>query len=859
MVGRSCSGASVSNVQTLLPADTVDSGGWYRLLNMWLKDASITNGTISNYLDACVAQGGWFISGCHNITTDPEKLGTGNNEVTVDTLKILLSKMKSYQDEGKLWVATFSEATQYLREYQNSTVSQYSNGKGMFVEVTMNETTEGGLALDAATFNMPLTVKVEIPEGWANVRFMQNGKETIVPSFTEGSKTYAYAEIVPNSAAVSVTNGDEEIPKGEIVSELTLAKGGASAIASMTFDDGLYPTATLLNKLCKEYGLKASLMMITDKIDAYGSQSASQWNSLFADGYLAPDSHSATHMNVKDHNQTDEELEVEIGGSLETLNKKFPAFDTLTFAVPNSNYTEKEYKFVNKYFYAARGGACVLAPAYGNVGNMMTLDPEMGYGINSWYNPSMIRLQSNVPAYAESNSTENILNYLNKCIQNNGWFISITHGVDEGNPPDMTEAQMREIFASMKYYQDLGKLWVATYSEATKYVRERQNSTVTSYSLFDNVYVDLTMADTTEDGLPLDPEVFNMPLTVRIELPDNWGRFTYKQGNGEEKVAYTTKKDGVNFAYIELVPNGGTAVLSNEGDPTSYVESLGMKQNVSADESLSYNIYIPTESAVTAVLSGKKELTAVKLDNGYTKYSVGDINITDVNKEYNFSLKFNISTGYSDYTFTKSVSSYLGDLINSQSATDADKQLTYDFAVFARATINKFNPESVGTTALDEIIKNLGELGFESSSSDAPLSDLGTVTNALNGAAFAINEKPYYVFYINEGFTGNITFSYGDVSTVFEVINGYYHCKQHLIFEVENVYDLTSEINIKAEVVKNAETGETEVVALGAYSIANFIDGLTEGGVAPEYESALYSYAIAAENYNAAKAENSAS
>ena len=31
------------------------------------------------------------------------------------------------------------------------------------------------------------------------------------------------------------------------------------------------------------------------------------------------------------------------------------------------------------------------------------------------------------------------------------------------------------------YYQNQGKLWVATYSEATKYIRERQSSAVTAY------------------------------------------------------------------------------------------------------------------------------------------------------------------------------------------------------------------------------------------------------------------------------------------------------------------------------------------------------------------------------------------
>ena len=34
--------------------------------------------------------------------------------------------------------------------------------------------------------------------------------------------------------------------------------GGAKGIVSMTFDDGIYPTALVLEELCEKYDLKAS-------------------------------------------------------------------------------------------------------------------------------------------------------------------------------------------------------------------------------------------------------------------------------------------------------------------------------------------------------------------------------------------------------------------------------------------------------------------------------------------------------------------------------------------------------------------------------------------------------------------------
>ena len=83
-------------------------------------------------------------------------------------------------------------------------------------------------------------------------------------------------------------------------------------------------------------------------------------------------------------------------------------------------------------------------------------------------------------------------------------------------------------------------------------------------------------------------------------------------------------ENGSRFAYIDLVPNGGTASITNVGDPTEYVESLGMKQSVAAAESLTYNLYIPTDSHVEKVYNGLNLLTGEVMDNGMTKYSVGD-------------------------------------------------------------------------------------------------------------------------------------------------------------------------------------------------------------------------------------------
>jgi hypothetical protein len=59
------------------------------------------------------------------------------------------------------------------------------------------------------------------------------------------------------SALVIPAFADENSGREDVSAELTIAKGGATSIATMTFDDGLKGTANALNELCAEDDCKA--------------------------------------------------------------------------------------------------------------------------------------------------------------------------------------------------------------------------------------------------------------------------------------------------------------------------------------------------------------------------------------------------------------------------------------------------------------------------------------------------------------------------------------------------------------------------------------------------------------------------
>ena len=99
------------------------------------------------------------------------------------------------------------------------------------------------------------------------------------------------------SAMASAT--DEE--KVTLRSAYAPVYGGAKAIATLTFDDSIYPTALLVQQMCEKYGMEATMMMIVERIGASGDNhaDAATWAALFAKGQIEPQSHSYSHIDLR--------------------------------------------------------------------------------------------------------------------------------------------------------------------------------------------------------------------------------------------------------------------------------------------------------------------------------------------------------------------------------------------------------------------------------------------------------------------------------------------------------------------------------------------------------------------------------
>ena len=151
----------------------------------------------------------------------------------------------------------------------------------------------------------------------------------------------------------------------------------------------------------------------------------------------------------------------------------------------------------------------------------------------------------------------NDLGRLDDAANDGTWLIVMCHGITTTGG-DIKQSLADQFFAHAGQYVKNGDLWSATFGEATKYVRERQSTTVSERYENNVVYVDMTINRTTADGKPLPESVFNYPLTVEVRVPDDWHTVYYRV-NGQNEVTSVYVRDGVAYAMVNLIPGADGA------------------------------------------------------------------------------------------------------------------------------------------------------------------------------------------------------------------------------------------------------------------------------------------------------------
>lgn len=131
------------------------------------------------------------------------------------------------------------------------------------------------------------------------------------------------------------------------------------------------------------------------------------------------------------------------------------------------------------------------------------------------------------------------------------WLVLVFHGIDGMGYEALPSTLLDEYFQYIKNKQD--KLWVATFGDATRYMREREASKVNSDEKTGKITVTLTHS--------LDKSMYYLPLTLKTYLPAGWKAVKVQQGKHIHSVTAKTDDKG-SYVLYQAEPNGPVISLS---------------------------------------------------------------------------------------------------------------------------------------------------------------------------------------------------------------------------------------------------------------------------------------------------------
>jgi peptidoglycan/xylan/chitin deacetylase (PgdA/CDA1 family) len=126
----------------------------------------------------------------------------------------------------------------------------------------------------------------------------------------------------------------------------------------------------------------------------------------------------------------------------------------------------------------------------------------------------------------------------------NIWLVFVSHGVDGIGWEPKTHQEIKEYLEYMKSKE--ASLWIATFQDVTKYMRERAHSEVRSYKDGDALSVVLR-----DDLTDLS---YDLPLTLKTYVPFDWHVVEVRQGKRTTR-AEVIHDQGRGYVLYQAVPN----------------------------------------------------------------------------------------------------------------------------------------------------------------------------------------------------------------------------------------------------------------------------------------------------------------
>ena len=172
------------------------------------------------WTDAAEQQKKWLVLYFHSLLGAIEN-GWGSYEIGMFTTYL------DYLQQKNLWVGTFGSAVKYLKERSSATLSVYSSSSDQMV-LSLSD------SLDDAVYNQPLTLRSEVPSGWASVKIEQGSSSIEVPSTVEGTTRVVYYNALPDRGLITLRNPQAGTPQITALAPQFVTTGGPALTLTVT-------------------------------------------------------------------------------------------------------------------------------------------------------------------------------------------------------------------------------------------------------------------------------------------------------------------------------------------------------------------------------------------------------------------------------------------------------------------------------------------------------------------------------------------------------------------------------------------------------------------------------------------------
>ncbi len=304
------------------------------------------------------------------------------------------------------------------------------------------------------------------------------------------------------------------------------------AIVTIVSDDGFYETGVHLNELATKYNLRVTVAGVVEIVNPH----LEEWKKIEEDGHVELISHSYSHLKMQAGQEfSEEELQHEITDSIMWYKDNFQT-DQIAFVPPENTMCDRGYEILKENnIYAVRQG----------IREENSLMPLNGNWPSEWY-----RLYTSGIADLETTEWRNSV--VDSTIKDKTWLIEMWHDVYEDGEEGETRYQAISVnqadehMSYLRQKQDDGSIWVASFVDATKYIYERKYCKVEVFYTHKEMNIKVSLD---EENLPT--EIFDVPVTVKIPVPESW----YDSNIDMTEGISVKEENNIKYILVTIKPN----------------------------------------------------------------------------------------------------------------------------------------------------------------------------------------------------------------------------------------------------------------------------------------------------------------